>query len=301
MTCFPNVLVMANGKGGVGKTTLTANMGGLAAAQANLRVLLVDLDPQGNLRRNLGTERDDGAALFNAITTGQPLPVQREVRERLDTVPGGPVVADLTAMSVARQMRGGGGLHEDLARSLAPLVGDYDLVIIDTPPGDRTLVEAAMRIGRFVLIPTEIDDASIDGLELTATRFAAARQDNPDLTLLGVALFRVATAATAMDREAREIISDLLGEAAPVFGTRIRHAAAAARDSRRLGLLVHELEGQAAARDKQWFKKLQGKESDTIDLRSGTKTAKGLADDYWGLTAEVLETMQQHLAAGAVR
>ena len=301
MTSFPNVLVMANGKGGVGKTTLTANLGGLAAAHAKLRVLLVDLDPQGNLRRNLGTPRDDGSAMFKAIAAGHPLPVHHGVRERLDAVPGGPVVADLTAMSVGLQIRGGGGLHENLARSLAPVVGGYDLVIIDTPPGDRTLVEAAMRVGRSVVIPTEIDDASIDGLELTAERFAAARKDNPELVLLGVALFRVGTNATRMDPEARAIITGMLGDAAPVFATRIRYSAAAARDSRRLGLLVHELEGQAAEKDKAWYRKLRDKTADDIDLRSGGKTAKGLADDYWGLAAEVLKAMQRHRVGGAVR
>ena len=63
---FDNTVVVAQGKGGVGKTSLAANLAGLAAAEGQLRVLLVDLDQQANLRRDLGTDKNTGDALLSA-------------------------------------------------------------------------------------------------------------------------------------------------------------------------------------------------------------------------------------------
>lgn len=294
-----NCLVIAQGKGGVGKTSLAANVAGLAAAEAGLRVLLIDLDPQANLRRNLGTPEEDGSRLFGALTARGDLPVITDVRPGLDLVPGGPVISDLSGVMFARHSRGGADLAQELQRVLTPIAGDYGLIVIDTPPGERLVVEAAMKVARFVVIPTEIDDASLDGLEVTAGRFHVARQTNPDLTLLGVALFRVDSRATKMEAEARTIITEVLQGAAPVFGARIRHQSAAARDSRRMGLLIHELEREA---DEVQRKRRQAggawwlaSGEDVVDLR--TRDAKGLSDDYWELTFEILEGIKRDLGA----
>lgn len=297
-----NTLVVAQGKGGVGKTSLAANLAGLAASEAQLRVLLVDLDQQANLRRDLGTERNTGDALLTALIAGDRLPVLRDVRPRLDLVPGGPAVADLGGLMFARHQRGGGDLTDMIAESLASMADDYDLVIIDTPPGERLTVEAAMGVARFVVIPTAADDGSLDGLELTAERFASAQRRNPDLQLLGVVLFGVAAQSKAIERETREIIASVLGDAAPVFASRIRHQAAAAVDARRRGLLIHELEREVAATKGQRLARLAGRKSANggvgADLR--TRDAKGLTDDYWSLTREVLADMSRANAAAAV-
>ncbi len=88
------VVVVAQGKGGVGKTSLTANVAGLAAASGH-RVLAVDLDQQGNLARDLGYEPGDGERLLQAFVAGQPVPVVKGIRPGLDVVPGGPAIGDL--------------------------------------------------------------------------------------------------------------------------------------------------------------------------------------------------------------
>lgn len=290
---FDNTVVIAQGKGGVGKTSLAANLAGLAAAEAQLRVLVVDLDQQANLRRDLGTDKNTGDALLTALISGDRLPVLRDVRPRLDMVPGGPAVADLSGLMFARHQRGGGDLTDMITASLATMADDYDLIIIDTPPGERLTVEAAMGAARFVIIPTAADDGSLDGLELTAERFVNAQQRNPDLMLLGVVLFGVGAQSKAIERETRQIIADVLGDAAPVFAARIRHQAAAAVDARRAGLLIHELEQKVAASKGQRLARLAGKKPTDggvgIDLR--TRDAKGLTDDYWTLTKEVLTAM----------
>lgn len=286
-----NVVVIAQGKGGVGKTSLAANLAGLAAHQAGLRVLLVDLDQQGNLCRDLGVDRTDGKELFAALTGGGVVPIMQAVRPGLDLVAGGPATADLAGVMFSRMQRGGEHLDSMLEHSLRPVAEDYDLIVIDTPPGDRLTVEAAMGMARFLIIPTTADDGSIDGLELTAQRFTNARVHNPDLELLGVVLFAIADRATAIERETRGIVTSLLGDAAPVFKSRIRYQAAAAVDARRKGLLIYELEKKAVGQRAIRLAHLGGRKSgpEAVDLR--TRDAKGLTDDYWNLTYEVLTAM----------
>ena len=99
------VVAIANGKGGVGKTTLTAGLAGQAAS-AGLRVLVVDTDPQGNLGRDLGYGAQDGGSLGLAITHGLPVEVIRGVRKGLDVIPGGPALWDVAPAFTARGARG---------------------------------------------------------------------------------------------------------------------------------------------------------------------------------------------------
>ena len=99
------VVAIANGKGGVGKTTLTAGLAGQVAA-SGLRVLVVDTDPQGNLGRDLGYGLQDGSSLGLAITHGLPVDVIRGVRDRLDVVPGGPALWDVAPAFTSRGARG---------------------------------------------------------------------------------------------------------------------------------------------------------------------------------------------------
>ncbi|MGQ0846545.1 MAG: ParA family protein [Sporichthyaceae bacterium] len=289
------VVVVAQGKGGVGKTSLTANVAGLAA-HAGHRVLVVDLDQQGNLSRDLGYAPDDGESLLTAIVGGTSAPVVAGVRPRLDVVPGGPAVGDLLGIAFARAGRGGRDLTDLLHTALGDVVADYDLVLVDTPPGDRLLVEAAMGVASYVVVPTRPDEASLDGLERVAERFATARGRNPGLALLGVALFAVGTRAQRMTAEARTTIGQVLGDAAPVFDAQIRHLESAAVDARRRGLLVHELE-TAASEDKR--ARLAALAKGTPHRGLLTRDATGLAADYAALAQEMLARIGQLEATAA--
>ena len=279
------VVVVAQGKGGVGKTSLTANVAGLAA-KAGHRVLAIDLDQQGNLARDLGYAPDDGEKLFRAVLSGDGLPILTNVRPGLDVVPGGPAVGDLLGVAFTRSARGGNDLTDLLDAALRPVVGNYDLILVDTPPGERLLVEAALSVASYVVIPTRADDASLDGLERVAERWAAARARNPSLMLLGVCLFGVGARSKRLTEMARGVVQDLLGESAPVFTAQIRHLESAAVDARRQGLLVHELEGEAVAAQKGRLAALRAKERPSSALF--TRDAAGLAGDYEELAVEIV-------------
>ncbi len=132
---------MVNDKGGVGKTSLVANLAGQLAA-AGYRCLLVDLNRQANLADDLGfrdDERDDqGAGLLLSVISGSPLTPVLDVRPGLDVVPGGARLSDLVPLMVSRLQDQGREAFRVLARVLAPVTGPYDVVFLDCPPSPRS-------------------------------------------------------------------------------------------------------------------------------------------------------------------
>ena len=177
-------VVVANGKGGVGKTSLSAHLSGLAAA-AGWSVLAVDLDPQGNLSRDLGyrDRSDDGKGLAAAVAIRDPSQFDIiNVRPGLDVIAGGAQLRR-TEIALAAERLIDPAAVRVLGELLASLASSYQLIVFDTPPAiTAALVDAAFACAGNLVIPSRIDEASIDGLEGTAERFAAARAaHNPQL------------------------------------------------------------------------------------------------------------------------
>ncbi len=280
-------VAILNGKGGVGKTSLTANLSGLFA-DAGYRVLAIDLDPQGNLGNDLGYLGaglgDGGAAMVTAGTTGTAPALLKDVRPRLDVVVGGESLHDLAAVLQSRRNSARGGGVGSLAAAVAAAAGDYDLTFIDCPPGSDVLQAGALEAARWVLVPTKTDDASRAGLREVARRFTEARKSNPDLTLLGVALFGVNSTAKRVIAQAREALGSELGGQDLIFRSTIRHVEAAAVDARNRGQLVHELERDVVSRPK-WFERLRNPDSRAEPLAS---SAGVLAEDYQAIAEEVI-------------
>lgn len=279
-------IAVINGKGGVGKTSVTANLAGLLAA-AGYRVLAVDLDPQGNLGNDLGylgaQLGDGGASLYAAGVSGTaPVPL-KDVRPRLDVVTGGEQLHDLSAVLQSRRLSGRGGV-ESLAASVGALAGDYDVTLMDCPPGSDVLQEGALTAARWVLVPTKSDDASRAGLREVARRFTAARVLNPELELLGVVLFGVSSTARRVLRQAREALTVDLGGAGTVFAATIRHVEAAAVDARARGQLVHELERDVLSGPPWW----ERRRNPNLQAEPLAASAGSLAGDYQHVADEVL-------------
>lgn len=280
-------IAVLNGKGGVGKTSITANLSGLFA-DAGYRVLVVDLDPQGNLGNDLGYLGaglgDGGAGLLSAGTTGAAPAVLRDVRPRLDAIVGGEALHDLAAVLQSRRMSARGGGVTSLAAAISAAAGEYDLTFLDCPPGNDVLQAGALEAARWVLVPTKTDDSSRAGLREVARRFTDARRTNPDLALLGVALFGVNSSAKRVIAQAREALTVELGGEELVFNATIRHVEAAAVDARNRGQLVHELERDVHARPK-WYERLRNPDLKAEPLAS---SAGVLAEDYQAIAEEVI-------------
>jgi len=189
-----------------------------------------------------------GAGLFAAVAEHTPLEPLRAVRPGLDLVAGGPRTADLAGHLQRAMMNGQLTALGWLEQALAPLARDYNLVVFDCPPGEALIHTLALTAAHYVLIPTQPDLASIHGLGAVFGRLLEVRGSaNPNIEVLGVVIGPVGTQSTAIVRDTRRRLADILGAAVAVFDPTIRMAQAAAVHCRERGLLAHEYEAAAGA------------------------------------------------------
>ena len=170
-------MAVALSKGGVGKTTTVVNLAA-GIASAGQRVLLVDMDTQGQLARALGFQPDAGVA---EVALGD-VPVEQAVSQARDNIwllAGGRPLAGLKRV-IARQDFGG---ERTLAEALAPLDGSYDLVLLDTAPAWDTLTVNSMFYAHEVLIPVSLEVLALQGLIEFVRSLNSIQKYNPDLTL----------------------------------------------------------------------------------------------------------------------
>jgi chromosome partitioning protein len=304
------VIAVINGKGGVGKTSLTANMGGELAA-AGLKVLLVDTDLSGNLGLDLGyiddPANDSGKAIVQAVWGGGDLLVLRNVRPNLDVVPGGrnlALVSKISTDSAVAADLAGGGVGPAFADVLAAIAPDYDVVIIDCAPGNPELQQMALTAARYVLIPTRTDPGGWDGLRAVGPQVKAVRKVNPQLTYLGVVVFAHSANATRVMKGTRAHL-DEVADTVRLLDTFIRHSATAAHDCRVRGQLAREVgqdasrlaqERVAALREQQRIRRTAG-QSDGAKLITLPTALSGTADDVAGDYERLAREVLQFIAA----
>ena len=282
------VIAVINGKGGVLKTTLCANIGGMLA-HSGYRVLLVDLDPQGNLAEDLGytdSESDDqGRALAQALMFGGGVAPISEIRPNLDVFAGGMQLDQATAGLAARANKDPDGAKLALAHILEPLAANYDMIILDCPPGDETLQTAAVAAARWALVPVKTDASSRKGLKAVAARLDGVLAINPSLDLLGVILVDTGTSSHVIKREAREQIASLFNsDRDVVFDATVRHSEATAQATRERGLLVYELDEHVRKGPKLYEVRRGDANAESLSPR----TAASVADDLFAITQEVV-------------
>jgi chromosome partitioning protein len=179
------VISLCNQKGGVGKTTSAINLGA-ALAEVGRRVLLVDFDPQGALSVGLGVQP------HQLDRTTYNLLMERDVGiddTLLKTsVPGVDLLPSNIDLSAAEiQLVGEVAREQTLARALAPVLGDYDFVLIDCQPSLGLLTINALTASHGVIIPLECEFFSLRGVALLIDTIEKVQQRlNPDLKLDGI-------------------------------------------------------------------------------------------------------------------
>jgi chromosome partitioning protein len=178
------VIAVANQKGGVGKTTTTANLGA-SLAELGRQVLLIDLDPQGNLTAAVGADRRFNATIAQSLLDrefGLPI-IPVDLVGAVSIVPASielAVAEDALGTKLGRELR----LRDQILR----VADRFDFVLIDTPPSLGVLTINALVAATRVIVPTEARFFSLQGLQMLEDRIAEALYLNPALRILGILL-----------------------------------------------------------------------------------------------------------------
>jgi chromosome partitioning protein len=198
------VIALMNQKGGVGKTTTTANLGA-ALAEAGKRVLLIDLDPQAHLTINYGVEPSaDIVSLYNVLVEEKSiLEAIQAVDENVALVPSSIdlAAAEIELVSVL-------GRETILKKRLESADVDFDYVLLDCPPSLGLLTINALAVANEVLIPMQAHFLALQGVaKLLETVQLVSRRMNPGLKVSGVIL----TMFDSQTKLSTEVVNELNG------------------------------------------------------------------------------------------
>ena len=189
MNKMPKIISVTNQKGGVGKTTTTINLGA-ALAEQGLRILIVDLDPQGNASTGLGIEPDDRKyTTYDMLVDATPLDdvIMSTGRDGLSIIPS---TVDLSSadLELVKNQRRTQLMYDALRTKNIEKFG-FDYVLIDCPPSLNLLTVNAMVASHSVLIPLQSEFFALEGLSQLMLSIRQVRASaNPNLRIEGVVL-----------------------------------------------------------------------------------------------------------------
>ncbi|SMC56387.1 ParA family protein [Primorskyibacter flagellatus] len=208
----PKIIAVANQKGGVGKTTTTINLGA-ALAELGCRVLVVDLDPQGNASTGLGIEPEDrGLTTYELLLDDTELHavVQKTSVERLMIIPATVDLSSADIELIANEKRS--YLLHDALRQAAMDDFALDFILIDCPPSLNLLTVNAMVASHSVLVPLQSEFFALEGLSQLMLTIREVRQTaNPHLRIEGVVM-TMYDARNNLSQQVESDARDNLGE-----------------------------------------------------------------------------------------
>lgn len=209
----PEIMCVANQKGGVGKTTTAINLGtGLAAV--GRKVLLVDLDPQGNASTGLGVPRNDRDISSYDVLLGQATLEEALKQSAVPNLQIIPSTMDLSGAEIEliQMERRTHRLRSALRNS--PIIDQFDYVLIDCPPSLGLLTLNALVSAHSVLVPLQCEFFALEGLsQLLSTIDRVKNNFNPQLSLHGVVLTmfdRRNNLSEQVSADVRECLGDLV-------------------------------------------------------------------------------------------
>jgi chromosome partitioning protein len=238
-SAMASVIAFANQKGGVAKTTSTLNLA-VALAEAGKRVLTIDLDPQGNLTMSQGLNPDTiERSMYDVLV--HRLPLEQVIHKgEIDLA-----VSSIDLAGAELALSAMIGRERALERALLPHRGEYDYILIDTPPSLGLLTINALVASDGVIVPVQCEYLSLRGLVQLENTLSMIRENlNPRVAIQGI-LPTMFDGRTLHAREAVEILQENFGDL--VYKTRIRKTVRYAEAPvKGLSVLKYEPQGSAA-------------------------------------------------------
>lgn len=202
------IITVVSAKGGVGKTTLAANLASVLAASGGRHVVAIDLDPQNALRLHFGVPPDSGDGLARVALSGEPwAPAMLDGIDGVTVLPFGAIDED--------DQRGFERLLDRdaawVARGIAALsLGDDDIVIVDTPPGSSAFTRAALAASHFAVNVVLADAASYAAIPQMRRMIDAYAAPRPDFIGEGYVVNQV-DQSRELGRDVLRVLRDRLG------------------------------------------------------------------------------------------
>lgn len=207
-----HIITLFNQAGGVGKSTMTMNIG-YHLGQLKKKVLLVDMDPQGSLTLFMGLEGSDlDETVYNAIVEESPLPIHKDIHG-IDLAPSNIDLSGAELALVTADMR-----DFKLKQAIDPIAEHYDFILIDCPPSLGILSYISLVAATHVLIPIQTHHKALRGTELLFKTLARVQRGaNPKLKVAGI-VPTMHDSRTAQGNRSLTSIKDM-GDKIPVFET----------------------------------------------------------------------------------
>lgn len=209
------IVSLANQKGGVGKTTTAVSLATIISQDHGLRVLLIDMDPQANATLALGVQPEDlKRSMYEVLVEGEdPSKVLLRTSYGVDLLPSNLDLAGAEVILMSRL-----GREAALSMAIEPIVPEYDLILIDTPPSLGVLTTNALFASTHIIVPVQAQYYALRGLnQLFTTLDLMERSLKRAPEVLGFLLTMVER--TVLARDVEDLLLKRFGER--VFKTKI--------------------------------------------------------------------------------